>query len=238
MLWQLLNQVICKTKNRGSIIPYITIDGLRTYNPTKIANAFGKFYSNLSKDLASKIKPGSQDIDQYLSNILRNTHSLMMRLTNKREIKTIIDQLPNKTIYGHDKISNVLLKQLSKSISYLLCVIFNNSIMEGKFPTQMKKAEVIPLYKVKEFDLVINYRPISLLITISKVLEKIVYKRVYSFLEKHNILYESQYGFQTKHSCEQAIIEFTGKILQSRDQGLCSAALFLDLSKVFDTLNH
>ena len=65
----------------------------------------------------------------------------------------------------------------------------------GEFPTMMKKAEVIPLYKGKEFDLVVNYRPISLLLTISKVLEKIVYKRVYSFLEKNNILYDSQYGF-------------------------------------------
>ena len=183
-LWQLLNQVICKTKNRGSIIPYISIDSLRTYNPTKIANAFKTFYSNLGKDLASKIKPGLQDIDQYLRYILRNTHSLMMRFTNEWEIETIIDQLPNKTSHGHDKISNVLLKQLSKSISYPLCMIFNNSLMEGKFPTQMKKAVVIPLYKGKEFDLVINYHPISLLITTSKVLEKVVYKRVYRFLEK------------------------------------------------------
>ena len=162
----------------------------------------------------------------------------MMRFTNEQEIETIIDQLPNKTSHGHDKISNILLKQLSKSISYPLCMIFNNSLMEGKFQTQMKKAEVIPLYKGKEFDLVINYHPISLLITISKVLEKLVYKRVYNFLEKHNILYKSQYGFQTKHSCEQAIIKFTRKILQARDQGLHSAALFLNLSKAFDTLNH
>ena len=65
-----------------------------------------------------------------------------------------------------------------------------------------------------------------------------MYKRVYSFLEKHDILYKSQYGFQTKHSCEQAILEVTGKILQAKNQGLPSAALFLNLSKAFDMLNH
>ena len=89
------------------------------------------------------------------------------------EIECIIRQLPNKTSHGHDKISNKLLKDLSCSISLPLCSIFNQSITEGKFPDAMKKAEVIPLYKGKEFDRVINYRPISLLLTISKVLEKV-----------------------------------------------------------------
>ena len=102
----------------------------------------------------------------------------------------------------------------------------------------MKRAEVVPLYKGKEFDLVINYQPISLLIMMSKVLEKIIYKRIYAFLEAHSILYDSQYGFSNKHSCEQAIGELVGKILQAKEQGLHSASIFLDLSKAFDTLNH
>ena len=70
-------------------------------------------------------------------------------------------------------------------------MIFNQSIRDGEFPILMKRAKVVPLYKDKEFDLVINYRPISLLITVSKVLEKIIYKRIYSFLEAHSILYDS-----------------------------------------------
>ena len=86
--------------------------------------------------------------------------------------------------------------------------------------------------------MVINYRPISLLITISKLLEKIVYIRVYSFLEKHNILYNSQYGFCTKHSCEHTLMELCGKVIKAKDQGQHSTALFLDLLKAFDTLNH
>ena len=117
----------------------------------------------------------------------------------------MIQHLPNKTSHGHDGISNVLLKKLCKCISFPLCLIFNESIAEGKFPTQMKMTEVIPLYKGKELDQVINYRPISLLITISKVLEKIVYTWVYKFLQNNKILYNSQYRFHSKHSCEQAI---------------------------------
>ena len=80
----------------------------------------------------------------------------------------------------------------------------------------MKLAEVIPLYKGKEHDKVINYRPISLLITISKLLEKIIYKRLYSFLEKNKILFESQYGLQSKRSCEHAVMEMVSRLLQAK----------------------
>ena len=87
-------------------------------------------------------------------------------------------------------------------------------------------------------DIVINYRPISLLTTISKILEKVIYRRVYSFLEKNDILYQSQHGFCTKHNCEQAILELTGRILQAQEKGEHPASIFLDLSKAFDMLNH
>ena len=90
----------------------------------------------------------------------------------------------------------------------------------------MKIAEIIPLYKGKERDEVVNYRPISLLMTISKLLEKIIYIRVYSFLEDHNILYDSQYGFRSKRSCNQAITKLTGRLLQAKEQSLHSTAIF------------
>ena len=123
-------------------------------------------------------------------------------------------------------------------ISFPLCSIFNQSIAEGKFPSEMKYAEVIPLYKGKEFNKMVNYRPVSLLITISKVLEKAIYLRVYQFLEQHKVLYNSQYGFRSKRSCEQAILELTGRILDGKNKKMHSTAMFLDLSKAFDTLDH
>ena len=131
-----------------------------------------------------------------------------------------------------------MLKSLNEVVSLPLCRIFNQSILEGKFPESMKIAEVIPLYKGKERDMVINYRPISLLVMISKVLEKIMYKRVYKFIDKNNILYNSQYGFRNQKSCEHAITELVAKVLHAKEDGKLSASIFLDLSKAFDTLNH
>ena len=105
----------------------------------------------------------------------------------------------------------------------------------------MKKAEVVPLYKGKEKDLsanYANYRPISLLLTISKILEKIIYKRTYNFLDNNGQLFNSQYRFRSKHSCENAISELIGQVVKGQEQKEHTAAIFLDLSKAFDMLDH
>ena len=112
-------------------------------------------------------------ISTYLSNIPRNLNSMVLCSTTIHEIDNLIRQLPNKTSHGFDNISNTMLKSLRTSIIFPLCHIFNCSLMEGSFPERMKKAEVIPLYKGKDMNNMINYQPISLLITLSKLLEKL-----------------------------------------------------------------
>ena len=119
-----------------------------------------------------------------------------------------------------------------------LTILFNKSLTEGIFPEIMKKADVIPLYKAKDNQETNNYRPISLLLTISKLLEKIMYKRTYCFLEDSNQIYKSQYGFRTAHSCENAISELVSEIIKGKQDGMYTLAVFLDLSKAFDSLEH
>ena len=181
-MWKIINEILRKQKYKGSIITHININGVKTYDSRRIANEFGKFYSNLGSNLAKKIKGGVNNIQHYLNKIPRNTNSMVMKLTTQTEIEQLIVKLLNKTSHGHDMISNNLLKSLGNSISYPLAIIFNQSITEGIFPDQMKMAEVLPLYKGKDSDQLINYRPISLLITISKVIEKLV-------LQKNNKVY-------------------------------------------------
>ena len=102
----------------------------------------------------------------------------------------------------------------------------------------MKKADVVPLHKSKDKHECSNYRPISLLLTLSKLLEKIIYKRVYGFLEATGQIFPSQYGFRTSHSCENAVCELLSTIIKGKEQGLYTISLFLDLSKAFDSLEH
>ena len=234
----MINKVICKKRHSGSIILFITVDGIRIDKPDEIAYSFGKFYSTLGSRLASEIAEGQYKTEDYLKKIPKNINSMMLVPTTQEGVQQIIDQLPAKSSSGHNDVSNVLLKSFKNSLTYPLTLIFNQSINEGIFPDKMKLAEVIPLYKNKVMDHLVNYRPISLLMTMSKVLEKLMYKKVVAFIDKHNILYRSQYGFLNQRSCEQAVQELLGKILQTREDGHKTASIYMDLSKAFDTLDH
>ena len=146
--------------------------------------------------------------------------------------------MPNKTSSGHDEINNILLKQIKESIVAPLATIFNESLTNGIFPETMKLAEVVPLYKGKAKNEKANYRPISLLLTVSKILEKIMYARTYSFLIETNQLYQSQYGFRKRHSCEHAIGELVSEVAKNIENMKFTVTIYLDLSKAFDTLEH
>ena len=116
--------------------------------------------------------------------------------------------------------------------------VFNKSMSMGEFPSIMKLAVVVPLYKGKEQYLENNYRPISLLTTISKILEKIMYHRVYSFLHETWQIYENQYGFRANHICEHAIGQVIGTAVKGLENHQYIACILLDLSKAFDTIEH
>ena len=146
--------------------------------------------------------------------------------------------MPNKKSSGHDHLDNELLKQIKSEVSESLMILINRSLDEGIFPQKMKLSDVFPLYKNKSRIESTNYRPISLLLTISKVLEKIVYKRVYSFLDQTSQIFVSQYGFCSKHSSENAIQELLGNVLKGQENGKHTLTVFLDLSKAFDTISH
>ena len=151
-----------------------------------------------------------KNLDHYLSLILKNHNSIFLAATNPNEITKLIEKLPNKKSSGYDNIDNILLKAIKNEIVVPLSMIFNGTLSQGIFPTCMKLAEVVPLFKSKDQSEKSNYRPISLLLTIPKLLEKIVYRRVYTFLNNMNQLYCRQYGFRTGHSCCHAVCELIG----------------------------
>ena len=237
-LWHLINRIIGKENNKSHVIESIRTSGVLKTDPHSITSTFNEFFSTIGEKYANKHKSTHQESNTLVQQISHNNKSLFLEPCTPNEIKNIIRDLPYKTSSGFDNISNVLLKKLSTSIENPLSIIFNKSLIEGKFPEEMKKADIIPLYKSKDEHECTNYRPISLLLTISKLLEKIVYRRTYNFLENTGQLYNSQYGFRQGHSCENAVSELVADIIKGKQEGLYTVAMFLDLSKAFDTLEH
>ena len=208
------------------------------YDANKIANKFGEYFTSVGKSYSDKVVNPVHDWKYYCDKIERNTKTLYMKPCTEFELQKLIRNLPSKTSSGHDNISNVLLKSIGDYLVTPLTRIFNDSIQLGIFPEIMKLADIVPLYKSKEKYLETNYRPISLLTTMSKLLEKIVYVRVYEFLNSSGQFYESQYGFRSSHSCDNAVGEVVSRIVKNLEAGKINIAIFLDLSKAFDTLNH
>ena len=144
------------------------------------------------------------------------TQSIYLSPTDPTEILRTINSLKARQSTGPDNISSYPIKKkspLGKPISLLI----NKSLEDGIIPDIFLNTTIIPIYKSKNKALLSNYRPISLLCSLSKILEKIVHKRVYNFLQLHSIFFASQYGLRHKHSTVNAICEF---------------------SKAFDTINH
>ena len=150
----------------------------------------------------------------------------------------IISKLKNKKSYGIDGIStNVLLKSIANEIIKPLTLITNQSLKTGIFPDAFETSKVTPIYKKRDKTNFNNYRPISILPTISKVFERVIHIQLYDYFCKNNLLCEQQYGFRSKHSTELATIKLVDYLVKNMDENFIPCAIYLDLSKAFDTLN-
>jgi len=189
--------------------------------------------------LSKEIKyDGKKTVERYLNSKI--DHRFNFEPTKGSEVLEIIGSLESKDSSGYDNLSSKLLLQLAPIIYPIITLVINQSLVTGVFPTKLKIAIVSPIYKGKETDphIFVNYRPISLLPVISKVIEKIAHKQLYAYMSNNKLFNNSQYGFRPDHSTEYAAIELVDKISSEIDKGKIPFSVFLDLSKAFDTLDH
>ena len=192
-------------KNRNnSQIGYLNTSSGVTYNKSEIAAHFNDFFSNIGKKLASQFDSSHcSNFSQYLSETCQ--HSLFLAPTTNNEVFNALVALKKTNSTGPDGIANKVLQLAAYLIAEPLAHIINQSFLSGIFPTAFKTAKVIPIFKTGKSDDVQNYRPISLLNNLSKIFEKLMYKRIVEFFNKHNLLYDNQFGFRKGHSTVDAI---------------------------------
>ena len=206
-------------------------------NPQKIADKFNEYFVNIGPQLEKKIpKHDNFTYERYLNG--NYTDSMFIEPVTEYELQMEINNLNENKSAGHDEISAKMIKTIGKEIVKPLTYIFNLPFQTGKIPKFLKIALITPIFKANESNLFENYRPISVLTCFSKLLEKLMYKRFYNYVEKHQILSEHQFGFRSNRSTEHAILELSNKISKAIDKGEYTIGVFLDLSKAFDTVNH
>jgi hypothetical protein len=234
--WKNINNLIKKCCKNEQIPDSVKYNDQVLNDPLEIANAFNDFYINIGQSVVASIPLNDELIDTMPA--VNQINSFFLTPTCEDEVCKIIDQLKPKTSSGYDGISAKFLKQMSPAIIPPLTYVINLSFQQGTVPENMKKAKVLPIFKNGNSDEIKNYRPISFLPVFSKVLEKIVHKRLYAYLTKHDLLCASQYGFRKKCSTELGILEFQNRVLKHLQNKLHCIGIFLDLSKAFDSLQH
>ena len=234
-LWDTVNDLTGKNKKDSSNIFHDNDQQLT--NPNDISDAFNTYFTNIGPKLASKINNiNRKNFATFLPPYFHK--SLFLSPTDKYEILKIVKALKSSRSTGHDGLSVNLLQKIIVHITSPLTHIFNLSISAGKCPNSLKIAKVIPVFKKDDPSLLTNYRPISLLPSISKILEKIIYKRLYFFLNVNNLLIPNQFGFRKGYSTDYAIIQLLDKITESFANKEHIIGVFMDLSKAFDTIDH
>ena len=233
--WGIIKDIINKNKNPVHRTKFKLSNGSVTTDKMSVSEHFNDFFINIGPNLAKSIPHVKRMPMSYLGDALQET--IFLEPVTCEEINSILSNLKNNAT-GSDDISAVYLKMSLPSIANPLVYICNMSISEGVFPTQLKMANVVPLYKCDDPMMFNHYRPVSLLCTLSKVFEKIMYNRLIKFLDKFSILYEYQFGFRRKRSTHMALISLIDKLTQAIENGEYVIGVFLDFSKAFDTVDH
>uniref|UniRef100_A0A1B6MSN0 Reverse transcriptase domain-containing protein n=1 Tax=Graphocephala atropunctata TaxID=36148 RepID=A0A1B6MSN0_9HEMI len=237
--WNLVNGLI-KEPTKTHDISQIQLNGDNVTEPREIATAFNNYFIGIANTLRNDLNKSNDQI----VNLENKFHakfidrSFFLTPTTPDEVTSIIRNLKNGKAPGLDNITTFLLKYILDSIVDILTYLFNYSFQEGEFPQCLKTAVVIPLFKKGDVKCMSNYRPISLLSVFSKVLETIVKKRLVNFLKLNNYLSKNQFGFTEKLSTEDALIEFLEHVYKGVNEKMACGAIYLDITKAFDTVDH
>lgn len=240
-MWQILNEATnsISTSNTSKIdeLNINQVPTLFAENPDKILDHVNNFFINIGSKLAKQITPCVNDAVEpnEASNLERE---LNFKQITVDEIKNIITFLKPNVTSGDEVISTNAIKHLSEEITFPLTHLINLSITKSIFPTSLKVATVIPIYKQGCKNDINNFRPISLLSTFSKIFEKVLKKQLMKYLEDNNLLSKTQYGFRQNLSTSDAIDDIINTITKSLDGGNKCLAIFIDLQKAFDTIDH
>ena len=233
--WDTLKELTVGRTAQTSI-DKIKVDNTTITDPLQMADEFNKFFAEAGKKIYNSVDP----VNKSPLDFVPNTNPPPLRFDNISEITviSIIDNMEAKTSVDSSGINMKMIKFLKYELAKPLAHLFNLSLNSGIFPSKLKTSRTVPIFKSGDNTSCDNYRPISLLSSISKILEKIVANNLVSHLENNNLIYENQYGFLRNKSTVHNITMLTNKIAKELNEKKFVIGIFLDLRKAFDVVGH
>lgn len=239
-LWKTIKKII---PNKSSSVPNV-ISNNDVQSSKDTANEFNKYFTSIGNQLGSKFDTYScnGNVKCPCNHVCSDQYCAVSKfkfneITPEFVLNQILKMQNNKSA-GLDQINVRLLKLAGPFVSRCLSYICNLSLNKSDFPDEWKKAKVTPIFKSGDRMVVGNYRPISVLSIVSKILERAVHDQLYMYLTNAGLLSNAQSGFRTNHSTSTTLLDVQDFILRNMDDGYATGVIFLDLKKAFDTVNH
>lgn len=240
--WQITNKLIYnkfKHKDKDKNIPQKIKNekGVFTENTKEILNIANDFFCNVGAKMNSNVD--KNNLIPVNTEYINTESNLHLYPTDTNEIKLTIKNLKLNTAAGYDNLNSKLFKICDNELAKPLQIIINTAFKSGVYPDMLKIARVVPIFKDGDKSDISNYRPISILSIICKIIDKILEFRLIKFLNEINFMNKDQYGFCPKSNTEAATFEVINDVQKKLDSNpkLISAMLFIDLSKAFDSVN-
>lgn len=231
-----MNSILGREKDRSDITLKTTTNK-EIVDPGEVAEAFNDFFSTCTQDLMENLPAQSTSEPQFVER--HPTDTIWLQPPDEHEVATVIKNMKNKSAAGHDGIGPKPVKKLAAKLVPLLVHLIAIIFATGTYPSTFKVAVVTPIFKSGSKLSVDNYRPISVLPILNKIVERVLHKRLLGFLDKRlQLLYSHQYGFRPKSSTEIAAIELSNTIMRAIDSNKIVTCVFMDLRKAFDIVNH
>ena len=240
LLWKTINSITKFTKTSSNYVTELHNEssGEKLTDHAKISNMFNKYFSEIGQKMASKIaRPSSCDSPIKPLN-LNQKNSFYFKPVTESDVLTHINQLNPMKSAGPEGIPLKFIKMTAPIITPVLVQIFNKCVVNGIYPNCLKTGQIIPIHKSGPKNLCSNYRPISLLSPFSKIFEKCIYDQLYWYFEKFKLLSPDQFGFKKNCSSAHAVRQLCDSFVENLDDKKSTCAIFLDLSKAFDTVDH
>ena len=243
-LWSTLKELgTSKTLKTKSSNIGLTVGDTISFDCKQVANIFNNFFTTVASKLVEKLPPMPNKysighIRSYYNSKGVSPNDFKLEVVGEDTVSRIIQKLGVNKATGIDKIPARFIKDGSEQLVGPITHICNLSIFEQKIPDDLKTAKVVPIYKKGNKNEPGNYRPVSVLTVVSKVLERVVYNQTNDFLKSKNLVYDLQSGFRESYSTDSCLIYLTDYIRLQSDQGNYTGMAMLDLQKAFDTVAH
>ena len=233
-MWSVLNSLTKWVHNKQNIIELVEGNSKIT-DPQVVANKLNNHFVTAGQRVQDQVGSCNK---HYLDYVRYVEEDLLLGNISESSVCWIVSKMKTKFSSGINGLSNGFLKKIINSIKVPLCFVINQSLNTGEFPESMKLAKVNALFKSGKDTCKDNYRPISLLPVMSKVIEKHIYLKVLSHMESNNILFPKQFGYRKDHSTADSCAVMIGEILSSFKEEMYFLSVFVDLRKAFDSVNH